>query len=80
MKIFLFWFEFRSSLQVRIGSGNGLAPIRWQAITWSDDDPVRWWKYASPGLDELMRFSLIMACHMASRILVNIGLGDDLRL
>ena len=38
---------------VSIGSGNGLAPNRWQAITWTNDDPVQWLIYASPGLSEL---------------------------
>ena len=34
---------------VSIGSGNGLAPNRWQAITWSNDDPVYRRIYAALG-------------------------------
>ena len=32
-----------------ICSGNGLAPNRRQAITWTDVDPVYWLIYAAPG-------------------------------
>ena len=34
---------------VIIGSDNGLVPIWQQAIIWTNDDPVHWWKYVSPG-------------------------------
>ena len=34
------------------GSGNGLAPNRWQAITWTNGDPVSR-IYAALGGDEL---------------------------
>ena len=37
-----------------IGSDNGLALIRWQAIIWTNDDPVRWCIYVALGGDELM--------------------------
>ena len=37
-----------------IGLGNGLAPNRQQAITWTNDDPVHWRTYAALGGDELM--------------------------
>ena len=37
-----------------IGSGNGLAPNRRQAITWATDDPVHWRIYVALGGDELM--------------------------
>ena len=36
-----------------IGLGNGLAPNRWQAITWTDDDPSHWRIYAELAGDEL---------------------------
>ena len=39
---------------VSIGSDNGLAPNRRQAITWTNDDPVHWRMYAPPGLSGLM--------------------------
>ena len=47
-----------------IGSGNGLAPNRRQAIIWTDDDPVHWRIYAALGGDELINhwwpsFSLV---------------------
>ena len=32
------------------GLSNGLAPDRWQAISWTNNDPVHWCLYASPGL------------------------------
>ena len=32
-----------------IGSGNGLAPNRRQAIIWTNADPVRWRIYATQG-------------------------------
>ena len=36
--------EVYSNWQVTIGSGNGLAPNRCQAITWTDNEPVHWHK------------------------------------
>ena len=38
---------------VRIGSGNGLAPTRRQAITWINADPIHWRIYGALGEDEL---------------------------
>ena len=38
---------------VSIGSDNGLAPSRRQAIIWSDADPVHWRIYMALGGDEL---------------------------
>ena len=38
-----------------IGSGNGLAPNRRQAITWTNADPVHWRTYAALGGDELSK-------------------------
>ena len=32
-----------------IASGNGLARNRWQAITWTNDDRVKWCIYVLPG-------------------------------
>ena len=37
-----------------IGLGNGLALNRWQAVTWTNDDPVHLRIYAALGGDELM--------------------------
>ena len=39
--------------KVIIGSSNGLAPNRRQAITWTNDGPVHWRIYAVLGGDEL---------------------------
>ena len=39
-----------------IGSGNGLAPNRRQAITWPNADPVHWHMYAALGGDELNHY------------------------
>ena len=58
---FHIWVEFRWSLFIRvqltisnnIDSGNGLAPKRWQAIAWTNFDPVHWRIYATPRGDEL---------------------------
>ena len=41
MKMAAFWFEYHLNLFPG-GSGNGLAPNRFQAITWSNADPVYW--------------------------------------
>ena len=41
--------------KARIGSGNGLAPNRRQAITWTNADPIHWRTYAAPGGNELKR-------------------------
>ena len=40
--------------KTRIGSGNGLAPSRHQAITWVSGNPGQWCIYASLGLIELI--------------------------
>ena len=40
--VFLFWHQFYS---VIIGSGNGMAPSRHQAINWTNDDSMYWWIY-----------------------------------
>ena len=43
LKIILLWFLLPHLLrQISIGSGNGLIPNRWQAITWTSDDPNHW--------------------------------------
>ena len=48
--------SFMSNLQyVIIGSDNGLAPKRRQAIIWTIDGLVYWRIYASLGLNELTR-------------------------
>ena len=38
-----------------IGSDDGLVPIRWQAIIWTNADPVHWSIYAALGGDELIK-------------------------
>ena len=61
IKIVVFWLQFYLELHPRvqltknsIGSDNGLAPNRWQAIIWSDDGLCYWRTNASPGLDKLI--------------------------
>ena len=39
-----------------IGLGSGLAPSRWQAIIWTNADPVHWGIYAALGGDELTKY------------------------
>ena len=39
-----------------IGSGNGLAQNKWQAIIWTNDGLFYWHIYASYGLNELIVF------------------------
>ena len=41
------------ALLLFIGSGNGLAPSRRQAIIWTNADPIHWRIYAALGGDEL---------------------------
>ena len=58
MITFAFRFGFPWSLFLRaqltsIGSGNGLAPNRWQAITWTNAYSVHWRIYVALGGDEL---------------------------
>ena len=56
------FFEFHWSLFPRvqltkpgIGLGNGLAPKRRQAITWTNADLIHWRIYAALGEDELTK-------------------------
>ena len=56
IKMFVFWFEFHWSVFLRaqltifsIGSDDGLAPIRRQALIWTNADPVHWRIYAALG-------------------------------
>ena len=62
---FLFWLKFHWSLFLKvqltkpsIGLDNGLAPNRRKAITWTDDDPVRWHIYEELEGDELKNHPL----------------------
>ena len=41
-------------VMIQIGSGDNLAPIRCQAITWAKDDPVHWRTYISTGVGGLV--------------------------
>ena len=43
----------------KISSGNGLAPDRRQAITWTSADPVHRRIYAAPGGDELTALNIL---------------------
>ena len=59
MKIVVFWLTFHWNLfpilQLKyssIGSDNGLALLRWQAIIWFNDGLVYWCIYVSLGLNE----------------------------
>ena len=47
-----------------IGSGDGLAPSRQQAIIWTNDDPVRWRIYAAVVGDELISDQCQCFCHV----------------
>ena len=52
-----------------IGSENGLAPNRWQAITWTNDGLVYWHIYASLGLNESNKKKLII-----NKLLISFGM------
>ena len=59
-KIFFFdWYftevrSYGSNWQyLSIGLDNGLAPNRWQAITWTNAEPIHCRIYAALGRDEL---------------------------
>ena len=39
--------------QIVVASVNGLSPDQYQAISRTNDDPVHWHIYVSPGLSEL---------------------------
>ena len=52
--IFEFWLTFNWSLFLMvelpsIGLDNGLSPIRWQTIIWTNPDPILWRSYAALG-------------------------------
>ena len=58
LKMIEFWISLNRVSRspndnVSIGADNGLAPIRRQVITWTNDDPVHWRIYASLGVNEL---------------------------
>ena len=50
----LHWSLFLRVQLSSIGSGNGLSPVRRQAITWANAYPVYWSIYAALGGDELI--------------------------
>ena len=69
MKIFesrkkkTFYWSLLQTVQLtrsRIGSDNGFAPNRWQAILWTNDDPVQRGIYAARVGDELIIFLVRM--------------------
>ena len=60
-------------LNVSICSGNGLAPTRRQAITWSNVDPVHWRIYAALGGDELNILDQMRSLKMAAVISPNLA-------
>ena len=51
IKRFTFWLKFHRSFF--IGSDNGMAPTRRQAIIWTNAGPIQWRIYAALGGDEL---------------------------
>ena len=55
------WLSLRVQL-FSISSGNGLTNIRWQAITWSNDDPVKWCHMASLG-DKELTYLMLCCCY-----------------
>ena len=46
-------FCLNDNILISIGSGNGLAPNKEQAVTWTYVDPVNWGIYTEIGRDEL---------------------------
>ena len=60
MKTFISWLKLHWSLFLRVQLtinqhhlDNGLAQYRWQAIIWTNADPIPWRIYAALGRDEL---------------------------
>ena len=51
-----------------IGLDNGLAPNRWQAIIWTNADPINWRIYATLGGDELTQMFIVSACKSLSTV------------
>ena len=47
---------------------NGLAPNRWQAIIWTNDDPINWRIYATLGGDELTQMFIVSVCESLSTV------------
>ena len=63
---------------VSIGSGNGLAPNRCQAITWNNNDPVHWCTYRSPDKNVSCGMDIIITGHFLSLVnLLSIQLHDE---
>ena len=58
MKIDYFDSNLLKSQEFSIGSGNGLAPIRRQAVTWTTDGPFHWRIHALPDFNEYRFFGL----------------------
>ena len=52
-EILIHTFSFKK-MHLKMLSGNGLAPNRRQATTWTNDDPVHWRIYAALGGDEFI--------------------------
>ena len=51
-----------------IGLDNGLAPNRWQAIIWTNADPINWRIYATLGGDELTQMFIVSVCKSLSTV------------
>ena len=51
----------RAQLTEDIGLDNGVEPNKWQAITWTNVDQIRWRIYAALGVEELMLTRRLMA-------------------
>ena len=48
------WLQGSNWQYTSFGSDDGLAPFRWQATIWTNDDIIHWCIYVSPGFNELM--------------------------
>ena len=51
-----------------ISLDNGLAPNRWQAIIWTNADPINWRIYATLGGDELTQMFIVSVCESLSTV------------
>ena len=51
-----------------ISLDNGLAPNTWQAIIWTNADPINWRIYATLGGDELTQMFIVSVCESLSTV------------
>ena len=45
-----------------------MAPNRWQAIIWTNADPINWRIYATLGGDELIQMFIVSVCESLSTV------------